>query len=414
MMASIKNKIGQLQWKFLLLLSGGYMGSFLSIQGIQALMPFLRREFGITRTQAGLYSTFLFTTATIIALFSGSIVDRIGSRTSLLFGVYSMGILMLAHGIMPVYGLILMLALLTGLGFSIITPAVNKAVMMKVKPSRRAVSMGIMHSGSGVGGFVGATLLPVLAGFIGWRFSIMISGAVGVGLGLIISRTLSLENGAEDDDENGEDKSFKKQFLSIVKNKKLMLACSVGLSFGLAVGAIPAHYTLYLTLDLNYPEALAGLALGVVQIGGVFGRIFWGWVSDVPLRGDRKNGFLIIMIVIVILKLINAFGGELLAGNLWFLLIISFLLGLAALGWSGLFFTVVSERATPSQTGIASGMSLIFLRLGVVIGPPIFGLLGDHFDHYHYSWLLLAGLVLTAGLGYYILETRLENSTAGR
>ncbi len=408
MLTVLKRKIGSLQWKFLLLLSSGYMASFLSIQGIQALMPFLREDFGITRTQAGLYSTFLFSTATIIAIFSGNIVDRIGSRTGLLIGVTSMGILMILHGLAPVFGILLFLALFTGLGFSIITPAVNKALMLKVKPARRAISMGIMHSGSGIGGFTGATLLPIIANYLGWRTAIIISGIIGLLLAVMISRFLQANSDQGSRETAPEDTAFKKQFSSIIKNKQLMLACSLGLSFGLAVGAIPAHYTLYLTLDLNYPEAVAGFSLGLVQIGGVIGRILWGWISDVPLSGDRKNSFLLIMIVIVILKFINTFAGSFLAGNIWFMFIISFLLGVAALGWSGLFFTVVSERATPEQTGIASGMSLIFLRLGVVIGPPVFGALGDYFEHYHYSWLLLSLLVISSGLIYYFLQGRLD------
>lgn len=411
MLTVIKHKFRSLQWKFLLLLASGYMASFLSIQGIQALMPFLRADFGITRTQAGLYSTFLFSSATIIAIFSGNIVDKIGSRPGLLIGIFSLGGLMVLHGLAPVYGILLMLALFAGLGFSVITPAVNKALMLKVKPERRAISMGIMHSGSGIGGFTGATLLPILAGSIGWRLAIIASGITALGLGFIVSRNLALKNGRTSESKDSASNNFKKQFSNIIKNEQLMLACSLGLVFGLAVGAIPAHYTLYLTLDLNYPEAIAGFSLGLVQLGGIVGRILWGWVSDVPLAGDRKNSFLIIMIVIVLLKLLNAFAGSLLAGSIWLMFIISFLLGVSALGWSGLFFTVVSERASPEQTGIASGMSLIFLRLGVVIGPPVFGFLGDYFDHYHNSWLVLALVVMTSGLMYYIMQSRIDQKT---
>ncbi len=412
MIEVIKHKLGNLQWKFLLILASGYMGSFLSIQGIQALMPFLRADFGISRTQAGLYSTFLFSSATIIAIFSGNIVDKIGSRSGLLIGIFSMGALMILHGLAPFYGILLLLALFTGLGFSIITPAVNKAVMLHVKPERRAISMGIMHSGSGIGGFTGATLLPILAGSVGWRLAIIASGITALSLGFIVSKNFNLNKNQKDQENDSSSQNFKRQFARIIRNKQLMLACGLGLVFGLAVGAIPAHYTLYLTLDLNYPEAIAGFSLGLVQIGGIVGRILWGWVSDVPLSGDRKNSFLLIMIVIVLLKLVNAFAGSMLAENILLMFIISFLLGVSALGWSGLFFTVVSERASPEQTGIASGMSLIFLRLGVVIGPPVFGYLGDYFDHYHNSWLILALVVMTSGLIYYILQGKADKISA--
>ncbi|SDM05499.1 MFS transporter [Halarsenatibacter silvermanii] len=408
----LKEKLQPLKLKFLGLLAGGYIASFVSVQGIQALMPFIRREFAISRTQAGLYSTVFFISATAVALFSGNIVDKIGSRTGLLIGLYSMGGLFIFQGAAPVYGLLLVLGLLTGLGFSIITPAVNKAVMIEVEPSHRAVSMGIMHSGSGVGGFVGAAILPALAGFIGWRLSIILAGIISLLIGLIVQRYLQVSSLEEKDEENSSGKSFSRQLYRVLSNRQLMLASGLGVVFGLAVGAIPAHYTLYLTMDLNFSEAAAGLALGVVQIGGVVGRIFWGWLSDIPFKGDRKNTFLVIMITIVILNLTSAFAGSLLGSSLLLMMLLSFMLGVSALGWSGLFFTVVSERATAEQTGMASGMALVFLRLGVVIGPAIFGLLGDYFDHYRYSWLLLTVLVLISGSIYYILQSRQDRKRA--
>jgi len=400
----IKNIKDDLQWQLLFLLSTGYMASFLNIQGIQSLMPFIREDFGISRTQAGLYSTFLFISATAIAIFSGSIVDKIGSKIGLLFGTISIGIFMVLHGVVPLYGIILILAFITGIGFSIITPSVNKAIMLEVPPKNRAVSMGIMHSGSGVGGFAGATLLPLLAQIIGWRFSLIVSGSIAILLGLYVAKKYQPQTeyaGGGTVESSG----FKNELIDLLKNKQLMLACMLGLVFGLSVGAIPAHYTLFLTMDLFYSSAFAGFALGIVQIGGIFGRTFWGWLSDKLLQGNRKNTFVLIMVAIVLLKLIYGLLGNLLASSTIFMIIISFLLGLTALGWSGLFFTVISERARPDQTGIASGMSLIFLRSGVVIGPPIFGALADFVDHYFYSWLMLGFLVLLSGLLYYWLQT---------
>lgn len=394
-----------LQWKLLFILSTGYMGAFINIQGIQALMPFIQDDFGISRTEAGLYSTFLFISATGVAIFSGNIVDKIGSKKTLLFGIFSIGFLMLAHTVSPVYSIILILAFITGIGFSIITPAVNKSIMDEVDPEKRGVSMGLMHSGSGIGGFAGATLLPIIAGTLGWRGALLISSLLTIILGIYVKKAYnpdkSLANNNDDSDIN-----FKDNILNLLKNRQLMLACSLGLIFGLAVGSIPAHYTLFLTTDLGYSSALAGFALGIVQIGGIFGRTFWGWVSDSIFKGNRTISFILIMTAIIILNFIYGISGEFLANNNFIILTISFLLGLTALGWSGLYFTVVGERSTPEQTGIASGLSLVFLRTGVVVGPPFFGLLADQYDHYHYSWLALAGLIFIAGIIYYYLQNK--------
>ena len=410
------NKITELkdnlQWKLLFILSTGYMGAFINIQGIQALMPFIQDDFGISRTEAGLYSTFLFLSATAVAVFSGNIVDKIGSKKTLLFGVFSIGFLMLANTISPVYSIILILAFITGIGFSIITPAVNKSIMDEVSPENRGISMGLMHSGSGIGGFAGATLLPILAGSLGWRGAILISSLLTIFLGIFIKKAYHPEQILTNNNDNS-DTNFKDNILGLLKNKQLMLACSLGLIFGLAVGSIPAHYTLFLTSDLGYSSALAGFALGIVQIGGIVGRTFWGWVSDSIFKGDRTISFILIMIIIILLNLCYGLFGDFLASSIFIILTISFLLGLTAFGWSGLYFTVVGERASPEQTGIASGLSLVFLRTGVVVGPPLFGLLADHYDHYHNSWLVLAGIIFVSGTIYYYLQNQEDKKAPG-
>lgn len=410
MLENITELKDNIQWKLLFILSTGYMGAFINIQGIQSLMPFIQDDFGISRTEAGLYSTFFYLSATAVAIFSGNIVDKIGSKKTLLFGIFSIGFLMLAHTVSPVYTIILVLAFITGIGFSVITPAVNKAIMDEVSPENRGISMGLMHSGSGIGGFAGATLLPILAGNIGWQGAILVSSLLTIFLGFYVMKNYNTDKSLTGNSDNP-DNNLKENILSLLKNKQLMLACSVGLIFGLAVGSIPAHYTLFLTSDLGYSAALAGFALGVVQIGGIFGKTFWGWISDSIFKGDRTISFILIMFAIIVLNLIYGLFGEFLASSHFVILITSFLLGVTAFGWSGLYFTVVGERVKPGQTGTASGLSLVFLRTGVVIGPPLFGLLADHYDHYHNSWLFLAGLIFITGIIYYYFQTREDNKT---
>ncbi|MEJ6949662.1 MFS transporter [Natronospora cellulosivora (SeqCode)] len=105
----LKEKLNK---KLLFFLFSGYMTASLNIQGIQALMPFIQEDFGISRTEAGLFSTFFFVSAISIALFSGNIVDRIGSKKGLSIGIISTGGLIVLHAFSPIYFLILILAFL--------------------------------------------------------------------------------------------------------------------------------------------------------------------------------------------------------------------------------------------------------------------------------------------------------------
>ena len=409
----------KLQFKFLMLLSTTYLASGINMQGLLSMMPFLREEFALTRAQAGLYSTFYFLTATIVAIISGSLVDRFGSKKGMVFGATSIGLLMIIHAAAPNFILILILALLAGIGFSIITPSVNKAIMRNVAPERRAVSMGIMQSGGGIGGFLGASLLPLLGVRIGWRLAILFSGIFAVAIGIFISRYFKEEEdesnraeAASSSDQKqkfggkpdlagqagaGEQEtslSFKDSFLHLLNNKKLLSICVMGLVFSLASGAIPTHYTLYLTQDLNMSRTLAGLCLGILQIGGIIGRPFWGGFSDKILEGNRSKGLIIIGFTLTALIFIFSFFITRLNPPVLVVFLFSFLLGFVAWGWNGLHLTTVAELATEKFTGMATGLALIFIRTGVVISPPIFGHLADVTSTYFYSWLVSGLFIL--------------------
>ncbi len=401
---SLKYYFKEIDFKNILLLASSQFALLINMQGIQSLMPFIREEFDISRTLAGFYATFMFVSAAVIAVYSGSIVDKVGAKKSLLLGIFSVGVVMIIHGLVPFYFFMLILAFFLGLGSSIIVPSTNKAVLLETAPEKRATAMGILHSGTGIGGFVGAIMMPVIASRAGWRKSVIIAGSIALIFGFLIFKRLKL---IEVENENYTDRiieSFGSRFKKLLKNKQLMLNCGLGLLFGVAFGAIPAHYTLYLTLDLYYSEVVSGIALGLVQLGGVAGQIFWGWISDVVFNGIRDRVFLIIMVLIVIIKMLNAFGASLLTGNIIIIFLSSFFLGAAVLGWLGLFFTAIGESVQDKQIGIASGVSLFFIRLGALIGPPIFGYIGDVFNHYHYSWLLFGLIILVLGLLFNFLS----------
>jgi len=72
----------------------------------------------------------------------------------------------------------------------------------------------------------------------------------------------------------------------------------------------------------------------------------------------------------------------------------SLILGFVSLGWMGLYFTTIIELASEKLAGIGTGLSLVFVRFGVLLSPPLFGLLADFNGSYQLSWLGMA--IITA------------------
>ncbi|GAG76446.1 unnamed protein product [marine sediment metagenome] len=128
--------------------------------GFLALLPFIRDEFTLTRTQVGLYTTCFFVGATMIAILTGNLVDKLGTKKSMFLGIVCFEFAMLLHTLSFSYGVIMFLAFIAGMCMSILTPSINKGVMLSIPPEKRAVSMGMVQCGGGLGGIAGGKYTP--------------------------------------------------------------------------------------------------------------------------------------------------------------------------------------------------------------------------------------------------------------
>jgi sugar phosphate permease len=253
-----------------------------------------------------------------------------------------------------------------------------------------------MQMGGGIGGFTGAVFLPFLAEKIGWRNAVSFSALIAILVGIFIF-IFYKEKGAAGGEEAADSKNdlnFKDSILKLFQNKDLLLVCLFGLILGFNSGAIPAHYTLYLTQDLPLSRTSAGFAFGLLQIGGIMGRPLWGWLNDKFLNGSRSRGLVIVGISLTLVMLYYFRIMSALELPLYLIYLSSLILGFVSLGWMGLYFTTVIELASEKLAGIGTGLSLVFIRFGVLLSPPLFGLLADLNNSYQLSWL---GMALITG-----------------
>ena len=70
--------------------------------------------------------------------------------------------------------------------------------------------------------------------------------------------------------------------------------------------------------------------------------------------------------------------------------------GASGIGWNGVYLAEVARRAPPGQAGVATGGTLTFTFMGVVLGPPVFGLLSDAFGSYQAGFAALVGVAVVA------------------
>lgn len=398
------------RWFILAVISTAYIAVMSNIQGFKAMLPQVEAEFAISGAQAGLYPSFYFLSATLIALFSGKVVDNLGPKKGLVIGVGMVGGMIVLHSFAPFFGVILGLAFLTGVGFSIITPSLNKGVLEVVEPGKRALSMGLTHSGGGVGALLGASLLPFLGENFGWRPALMGAGIFALCISLFIFKFyrrgemeeasnpesgVSSDNGSNFDSNSSSENrgvpasTLKGDLLLLLRDRYLLSICLMGLVFGTSISSITGHFALFLNQDLGFSPFLAGLGLSFFHLGGIFGQPGWGLVNDRLFRGDRRRGLFLLGILSAAMAVVVGTLASYGEATLTVVLTFSLLLGLFVLGIPGIYFTAVSELAPADKTGVATSLALIFIRAGVILSPPLFGVLSDWSGDYTYSWVLL-------------------------
>jgi sugar phosphate permease len=171
-----------------------------------------------------------------------------------------------------------------------------------------------------------------------------------------------------------------------------MAACSF--VFSMVQMSLTTYLVTYLHDDLAFGLVAAGLALSMTQLGGILGRIGWGYVADRWLGAPRM------LTVLACVMSICAGATACLSPGLpaWVLWTVLILFGASAIGWNGVYLSEVARQAPQGMASVATGGTLVFTFFGVVIGPLLFGLLSGAMGSYRSGFLALMTLAALAAL----------------
>lgn len=116
----------------------------------------------------------------ILSPFFGPLSDRWGYRAMMLAGLGVFGIGMLAGGLLPFYGMILIALFLAGLGKSIFDPALQAYIGERVPYQRRGLVIGLIELSWAGAALVGIPLAGLLIERWGWRSPFIVLGGLGL------------------------------------------------------------------------------------------------------------------------------------------------------------------------------------------------------------------------------------------
>lgn len=340
----------------------------------------------------GLVSAVLNGGAAAAGVPAGRAVDRVGERLVIGGGAVASGVAVLA--LHTVTGLTSLLAVLLVLGFltTVAVPAGGALVHRLFLRNERAMVMGIRQTGVPLGGALSALTLPPIALLYGWRVALDVAAAITVAIGVVV---LVAYRDPVEASGIARGSTARLGISQLLRRKEILALALYATMFGGAQWCVLTYLVLYLNESLDVPLLVATSLLAACQVCGVGARVGWGIVSDRLMGGRRAP----VMALIGVMGM----GGTLALSTFsldtpyWLIALVVGVLGITLLGWNGLPHVLAPEFVGPSAAGVAVGLINSSGFLGVILFPPLFGLLVDATGTYRISWVALI-VLLTVGL----------------
>ena len=146
------------------------------------LFPWLMRDFSLSYTEAGLLMTVFFVVSGIGQAIAGFVVDRVGARPVLFFGIALLATSGVLLGFSGSYGMLVLTASVAGLGNSIFHPADFTLLNHRVAAPR----LGHAFSVHGLSGNLGWAAAPVFMAGIASVTDWHVAGFAAAGVGFIV------------------------------------------------------------------------------------------------------------------------------------------------------------------------------------------------------------------------------------
>jgi MFS family permease len=339
------------------------------------LAPEIARAFDVEARWIGAYVGLVYAGGMFASLASAGFIERYGSiRVSQASVVLcALGVATMAFAPEHAVALLVIAAVVIGAGYGPITPASSQLLQRTAPPSRMALTFSIKQTGVPVGTALSGALLPAIALAVGWRNAFVLAALVGV---VIVGVAQPVRAGLDADRNPHGRFTFAGIFapLAILRGSPpLRDLALVSLIYSATQVCLTSFLVVYLTESLRFSLVAAGLALTSATVGGVAGRIGWGYVADRWLPPH-------VVLMVIGLAAGTCGVGMALATSAWptaAIVVLAALFGMTAIGWNGVQLSEVARLARPGSAGKVTSATSFVTFFGVVVGPPSFALLSS-------------------------------------
>ena len=371
-----------------LLISNAHFLSHFYVLCIPTMFLTWKDAFQVSFAELGMTLALMSATTALLQTPVGFLVDRHGARSFLVGGALLMSLSIAAMSLASAFWQVQVLAVLSGVGNSVIHPADYAILSGSVDKERMGRSFAV-HTFSGNLGFAtGAPVTAFLMAAVGWRGTLATVGLLGVPV--VVS--ILLQSGILRDQVRVTPKAGG----VILSGRDLLTSRTMLLFFlfflfgAMASGGTQAWLVTVLHTVKGIDLKLAATALTAYMVGSTLGVLVGGWYAD-----RYKAHILPFVTGLVIVSATTLLVIDWVTMPALAVLPLTFLSGLALGASRTPRDVLLKDAAPPGQIGKVFGFVSAGLPLGSALTPVPFGYLIDK-GHPEMVLMLVAGILFVS------------------
>jgi MFS family permease len=365
----------------------------LSSVAVPVLAPAAAGDLGISLGAIGYFISIMYVGAATAALVSGGLILRFGSIRVSQVCLALCGVALLLLTQVP-QALIPLAAVLLGCGYGPITPASSHVLARTTPAHLMALTFSIKQTGVPLGAMLAGLIVPPLTLGFGWRAAALCVAALCIlmaGAAQVLRRELDADRNPAHPISAA---NFTRPFGLIFTNPALIRNVMTATAFAGLQLSFFTFVVAYLTESLAYTLVAAGFALSFANVGGVGGRIVWGWIADRTRNPRVILGILGVSMTAAALAT-AAFTPAWPYGAV---LAVCLLFGITAVGWNGVQISETARLSPPGMAAVVAGGSTFITFTGIIVMPALFAVTRDATGNWGIPFVLVCLPALLMGV----------------
>ncbi len=275
--------------RVLTLVSTGHFMSHYSQMVLPPLFLYMAAHYGVSFAALGLILTLINVSGAVVQIPVGFLVDRVGAKSLLVGGLLIKTFALGAMAFTDSYQMLLVLAVLAGIGHSVFHPADYAILMSSVDESRIGRAFSIHTASGNAGSAIAPLLILLIAAQWGWKFalvSIALFGAI-TALAIILQTNVIRDHvGAKKKKSGAPTGSGAVDAIKLLLKPNILILYMFFFITAMITVGVNSFTVTALTQLHGTSLTMAGSALTSFLVGGLAGILIGGVLAD---RTDRHD-----------------------------------------------------------------------------------------------------------------------------